>query len=172
MNVHSLFLRREFCIESALMPNDAIARVRAAVADDYSGGFINRHPFRGTVGPDQFELRRLRYRGRAVNPRIHGTFEPTPDGVRLRGTIQMTLVQLAGVVTWVAGFVAIGVYTTVQRPVFDPVTLVPFVLAPTYFLISLASFLIQVRWTTRTLTQIVNGTGSEVTASVSVGEAK
>jgi hypothetical protein len=173
MNVHSLFLRREFCIESALTPNDAIARVRAAVADDYSGGFLfHRRPFRGTVGADQFELRRLRYRARAVNPRIHGTFEPTPNGVRLRGTIQLTLLQLANVVLWVAGLVVIGIVTTAQRPVFDPVTLVPFGLAPASFLISLTSFLIQVRWTTRTLTQIVNGTGSEVTASVSVGGAK
>jgi hypothetical protein len=161
MNIRSLFLRRDFCIESALKPNDAIARVREAVADDESGGFLTR-PFRGTVGADQFELRRIRYRARAVNPRIHGTFEPTPDGVRLRGTIQLTLFQLVPVVLWVVGFVAIGIVTTAQRTVFDPVTLAPFGLAAGYFLISLATFLIQVRWTTRKLTQIVNGTGSEV----------
>jgi hypothetical protein len=163
MNIHSFFLRREFCIESTLTPNDAIARVREAVADNHSGGFFfKRRPFWGTVGADQFDLRRLRYRPRSVNPRIHGRFEPTPAGVRLRGTIQLTLLQLIGVVLWVAGLVAIGIVTTAQRPVFDPVSLVPFGWAVAYFFISLGSFLIQVRWPTRTLTQIVNGTGSEV----------
>ena len=99
----------KFSIETSLSPQEAVARLSAAVEPRRFWRFgAGKRAFEGELGPREIRIRRLITYRNSFLPEIRGTIVPTERGSRLDATLRLHGFVLAFLVVWCAFAFIIG----------------------------------------------------------------
>ncbi len=102
-------LRRRFSIESRLPVDETIARLERFAADEGEDeDLAERQTLRGSKHEDRFEFNCQTGGPLGLRPRVAGRVEPSAEGSRISGTIQLPQTSLLFLSVW-TGLVLLGV---------------------------------------------------------------
>lgn len=149
-----------FIIETPLLP----ARAAQALADNVEPRRLLRFgrgekAFEGEVADNGFSIQRVIGYRNSFLPRIQGTFERSPNGTRVSGTMKLHPLALAFMVVWM-GAVAIAAFVILSASLvgheFEPAALVPVGMFFFGWAMTSGAFTIEARIAQRRLAEILS----------------